>query len=892
MKLNNMISLALFGVVMITVLQEVEFVNAQGCVPQYLDPKSFIECGSRGFVMRCNSTGMTEVPSKYPLVNSTYTQPLCLLDLSNNSISHIWNQSFVSKKNIDPSKVRWLYLHNNSLTHISADAFHGLTNLVYLNLSRNMLQVNSFEHNAFKHLVSLLDINFKVNNFTTFEGLDKELVYLNKLKGLYINPLTENCVFGPQFQYLRSLITVGLSGMDNSCNFEVVGNETFQYVRQAQYLFLNMCNVTRIEANALSHFQNLTDLDISYNEKLNFNGMNQALYGLINSTTLKTLNVNKIHSLYELGVMLKASDLDNLSTLRALETLYMDLNKIEVLDPEILSPKVMFPASLQNFTLSGNRLTYGKYVSYVDCAWNISFIDISRQHVRYDPFYPHDSPFSDSTTYHGYTKYLKRPNQNIVSTTQNEVMDACYCNNTDSDNIIHLPRNLRKLKWHKSFLQFEIPCVYFKNGSHLTYLDLSFNLLTEWRGPIHGLTNLKHLDLSENYCHTVSNCFFQGFPNLEHLNMSGNNQIGNSFDPRYNQNARTMFSNQKKITKLDLSFCGIEQLPEDIIQNMTALKELRVNKNAITDWNQDLSQCMCLRHLDISDNMFKSLPKTFTSYLDKLVTSPCNNGTNVTLLLGGNPFDCSCDSFEFFEWLVATKVFVQFKHTDTCNRDGHSQSMTSKDDFRKLITDIQNDPLCKKTPQWVTVVLVVVSALAGGVVSSFIGILVYRNRWKLRYMYYSKNRRYVHEGYDHLFAKDAVISYAKGNASFIKDVVVPVLEREHGLSLWVVDRDQQAGASIAENITYAIYNSRKMVLLIDKEYLQNSWCNYDMNMALVETVESKRQLIIVVLMERQSTDTLPINVLRLLQKERSLEYPEFGEDMGAFWTNLASEIRA
>ncbi|WAQ95444.1 TLR4-like protein [Mya arenaria] len=195
--------------------------------------------------------------------------------------------------------------------------------------------------------------------------------------------------------------------------------------------------------------------------------------------------------------------------------------------------------------------------------------------------------------------------------------------------------------------------------------------------------------------------------------------------------------------------------------------------------------------------------------------------------------------------------------------------------------------------RWITWAISGSSALVAVLLTLIISTIVYRNRWKLRYVYYSRKRRYVQAGFDRLFSNDAMISYSKGKATFIKSSVVPSLEHTRDLSLWIHDRDSAAGESVAENITHAICTSRTTVLFIDNEYLTDSWCGYDMNIALVESVETQRKLIIVVLMEGLNADRLSIEVLRLLRNERSLEYPESenDNDLEAFWNELAMEIR-
>jgi hypothetical protein len=235
--------------------------------------------------------------------------------------------------------------------------------------------------------------------------------------------------------------------------------------------------------------------------------------------------------------------------------------------------------------------------------------------------------------------------------------------------------------------------------------------------------------------------------------------------------------------------------------------------------------------------------------------------------------------------MLSTNVNIKI---DTCILNSEEKGISKKSDLKKIIHDLKMDICNDKT--WITWTVGTVCVVFGSLVSIVASLMVYRYRWKLRYLYYRRNRRFNHEGFERLFENDAFVSYAKSNASFIKRYMVPSLEKERGLRLWVADRNSMPGTSIAENITHGINISRKSVLLIDKEYLKESWCNYEMNMAHVESTETKRKLIIIVLMNDIPLKKLPICIMRFLRSEQTLEYPKHKQDLDTFWTDLADQI--
>ncbi|XP_053378250.1 toll-like receptor 4 [Mercenaria mercenaria] len=867
--------LVLFGTVVAVACVTIAQAAADDCKIDYLanQTKSSKEYIAEGcYSVRCDNLSLTEVPKDYP--DPPTNKSLCFLDLSWNNFDQLKNNSFVNAANLNTSLIRNLYLDNSNISYISSNAFLGLSGLLYLNLSgNNLIWPSGFGKGIFKPLSNLTYLNIKENNLQTFEGLGVELGY-TKLGGIYAE-LCANCTFGKEFEQLEHLVNLSLSGRSKgACNVSVVHNNTFEGLTKLQRLWLSSCNIREIEANTFNPLnKSLILLDISYNEKMNFTRMNTALYGLRNSSKLEVLNVNRIHNVHDLGVAVKKRDLENLSTLRSLITLHMDLNKIEIFDEEIFDPIFMFPSSLRDLTLSGNRLSFGKYINFIHNATNITCLDISRQHLYYDPFlYEHFEPENIQEDSKTANKCMQYEPSEFPNDTCNDSCSIC------------IPPNLHRIKWRKSFLNFNTEMTLNICGANnLSHLDLSFNLLTEWKGSIKGLEHLKHLDLSENYCSEVAPAFFDNFRQLKHLNISGN-ILGVSFGQTSSFNlSNNIFRNLTQITVLDLSNNRIERFSDkQIFKDLRNIEVMYLHSNLMGDWEYVMPESKSLKLLDLSRNKLSTLSEKLRAYLDRLC-----QGTlcNVSLILENNPLECSCKTLSFLKWMLSTKVVVE---RDECRFNTEQRNISENEALHAMIETLEKKEYLDRS--WQTWTVGIICAIVGCFTSIVIGVVVYKYRWKLRYLYYSRNRRFNHEGFERLFENDAFVSYSKCKASFIKNKMVPSLEEQRGLRLWVTDRNSIPGTSIAETITHGIYNSRKSVLLIDTDYLKDSWCDYEMNMVHVESTEARRKLIIIVLMENIPLENLPINVMRFLRSERSLEYPEHGHDLDVFWTNLADEI--
>ena len=925
-KTRAAISLSVTILLLLTFLTRAQSLEPERlCSEAKLGTQDEMQCKG-GFAWNCSYLNLRQVPTYFPKSNST--SKLCLLNLSWNRLTTIDNNSFKSLKDL-----KWLWLNHNHLTKIEPDAFVGLRYLTYLNLSSNKLEYpQSFGDQVFNPLVSLKYLNLKDNLIQTYNALDTLLQPMRKtLEGLLISGCY-NCTFGQGFEFFSKMKSLSLSGSWNAagetnCNISVLLNDTFIHLSRLEELFLAFCNIGVVESGAFSPLKHIKTLDIYFNPKLQFRGMRNVLNGLVNST-ICILDVSAIHEQYERGTELLREHIEPIQYLKKLKVLYMELNKLEVINETVFD---LIPSSTSHFMLAGNRLTYGKYVEKLSNMKHIVTMDLSRQHLNYDPFLqkhqehlydtpagarmdlshrlkdnsewykPTDKEFGLSHLSHVDSFQLCADSLSETTTKNEEITDltdidslkghgdafSCWvCVSLCAHNMtcICVPENLKYLYWRASFVYVHIHALSVCLPNSLQVLNMSFNLLEEWHGPIIGLEELHELNLAENICYYMSPYFLDNFYGLLRLNLSFN-YLGPSLDPA-GKHAGQHFKNLKKLQVLDLAGNGIDGLSVDIFEHMTNLKNLSLGRNLLTQWNATLNT-KCLQLLDLSNNKIESLPEQFRNYLDEIARltpeQTCNRTGNLTLRLNGNPIQCNCDNRPFLRWLSKSPVDVHFDSTDECHlTDGSRLKLIESYVIPGAVDRLDRDCV---PYVWIGV------SIGIFVVSILLCIVVYRYRWKLRHVYYSSRRRYQHTGYSRLFERDAFISYAKTEAAFIKEKLVPSLEGDHDLKVWVADRDAMAGASIAENLTHAIYGSKKSVLLLSRRYFIESWCNYEMNMARVESIESQRKLMIIVLYEDVSAKEMPLDYLRLLRTVQCLEYPNHPQNLDTFWTSLAQAIQ-
>ena len=177
----------------------------------------------------------------------------------------------------------------------------------------------------------------------------------------------------------------------------------------------------------------------------------------------------------------------------------------------------------------------------------------------------------------------------------------------------------------------------------LTELDLSRNSLSvidtfTIRNP--GI--LRSLDLSSNDIVEISPGAFSQLVNLEILSLSENNLQTLPED---------IFLGLDNLKTLRLSFNGIFSIPLGLFNHLISLEELDMRNNHI-HWIaggvfQNLTH---LKTLELSENNLRTLSSD--------VLSDMRNFHDFSVGLYGNPWDCSCDSKQFLNFLTLHKANV------------------------------------------------------------------------------------------------------------------------------------------------------------------------------------------------------------------------------------------
>lgn len=242
-------------------------------------------------------------------------------------------------------------------------------------------------------------------------------------------------------------------------------------------------------------------------------------------------------------------------------------------------------------------------------------------------------------------------------------------------------QQLKELYLSANYLE-SIPIEEFANSKILKLLDLSFNKITEIEDNIILNPSLVELLLNNNKIREIPIKIFENLENLKTLNLA-NNDIHFISD--------SIFRRLIALEKLDLQNNELNILPRDIFKGLRHLQILNISKNPITELDDRLmednlelnilkasethislisggllSRLRRLKILNISNNSrlisvadFKFSSSNHLEYIDlsygNLTTIPkfiMYLDSVEQLSLEGNPWQCTCASRWFTEWLT------------------------------------------------------------------------------------------------------------------------------------------------------------------------------------------------------------------------------------------------
>ena len=829
-------------------------------------------------VADCNARNFSSIPN---IPNSSLIDVL-LLD--SNDLHNLTVGSFSQFPNILS-----LSLADNVIGSIDVGAFQNLHKLQILNLTGNRLKYfNSvFKRGIFKYLnrleiLSLIrnaDSNYRNQTYPEFALSD-----VTSLKRLYLDGLT-NQTFGKGFSNMTSLRV--LSFRDGYCNIQNLFNETFIHVKQISNLSLTKCSIKHIEAGTFLPFKySLTNLDLSYNRDLGFHGVGKAAFGWQNSR-LQILNISSIVPEYAICVKVTINDLKYFRN-TSIEEMYVDGNRIEAFEHGALQ---LFPPTLTKVHVKRSRFTIGNYISDLNSLTGLTELDLSgyRSSKMFSEFsgsgntltnaecLEEDEPLC-SRLVERYNTQTNEASTNFVGASRYNKQASALKGRQMSHFapringlIVPLPPNLKKLTVQFKQMSFAITEIeIYKNK--LKVLDLSYNLLSLWHGPIEGVEDLESLDLSNNLATVIAPSFFSNFRSLKVLNISWNllnNALVDDVEGK-------LFDQMSTLRVLDLSGNMLPKLPSNLFNGLSNLTTLVVSKNVLYSVKVRVKHMKNLKRINLSHNMLRWLSHSFMSDLDTIANAASHE---VNLDLSYNPISCECANIHFLNWLLNSKIKQRHKmrYYYCFDAQRNNMSLLHLDRIVKSLSNSCTNTFGLTLGSTTIVLLFVFIVLAG---------VCYRYRWTFTY-WYTRGRydhRQINSDANYNFQYDAYVSFARENIDFYQNEMVPNTREKHLVS----PNDTRATEREVRSRPDLIEQSKKTVLMLSKNFLKDKMCLADFTHAQNEQGVTGRDVLVMILLEDLSGEHVPGELQNQIREDSYLKYEERNKEQ--FWQRFNEAI--
>uniref|UniRef100_A0A3B5MZ97 TIR domain-containing protein n=1 Tax=Xiphophorus couchianus TaxID=32473 RepID=A0A3B5MZ97_9TELE len=751
-----------------------------------------------------------------------------------NKIAYVEQGSF-----IDLVLLETLDMGNNKLTSLTANMFKGLSNLTILVLSKNKIQ--HIHESAFQCLTSL-------------QTLDIASI-----------PLTKVAEILPVF-HLPHLLAL---------NLKYIRFTTFDTKDLPLNLSLNFLLTDSVKQVLLdkSLLKNITNLDVAATSD-SFEGIHEVLGSLerLGDITFEYVDtwfpngllpaVCKVQTLRKLTI--SRSHFDNFTTDLALCSQLRELNLEDTFMHKLSKGSLQSMKQLRFLNLGYNMLT-----EVPDDIKSLSTLEILIMGENDISGLKCDD-FSKTTR-------LKELYLNANRITK---LERCITENLVNLKVLDMSNNLLKTFGDSFKVSLQ----------KLEALDISRNPIKYLDTDVfQHMKALKELKV-ETY-HFVDVPYFSGLENIENVtiyihtdstfqSLQSNNDKPFS-DVKTMKQLTLIGSNLGTVTlnlqlkSLTLSLTDLSSLGSKFFLPLPNLQNLDLSKSKLRSLDFLVqANLSALRYLNLTDNEINVISETVFQSLPSLRF----------LNLDNNPFSCECSNAGFIHWVVTNpQTQVVNAHQYKCFFP------VDKQEGLLLEFDVQS---CRDDGRFLYFIsssfLVALTLL-----SSFIYRFL---RWHLTYTFhlfraFLYDSRKGRKKDPHRF--DAFVSYNVHDEDWVYREMLPVLEGQQGWRLCLHHRDFQPGKPIIENITDAIYGSRKTICVISRSYLQSEWCSREIQMASFRLFDEKKDVLILLFLEEIPARHLsPYYRMRKLVKKRTyLSWPQAAQHPGVFWQNVQRALQ-
>ena len=347
---------------------------------------------------------------------------------------------------------------------------------------------------------------------------------------------------------------------------------------------------------------------------------------------------------------------------------------------------------------------------------------------------------------------------------------------------------------------------------------------------------LETVDVSNNGLRCINESSFDqsatncDWSSVKYLYLNNNNlgQISGNICNRNKQNILGFLKPASGLEVLDLSHNMIEtSYSLTPLSNLSNLKFLDLSSNLLHNFSLDLNNLRNLVKLKLENNNLKYLSHGTTKQLDKIQASR-QNSSCLEVDLSGNVFSCLCPYLNFLNWMTKTNIVLLNKKHYQCEfNDGVTTNMHN---IQLVIAKLES-----QCYSYIWFKFYISSQCLVYFLISMISLL-YRFRHDIRYLFLKLklNRHKLRNLLNpKQYTYSAFVSCVRIDCrKFVIQKLLPNLETEETrLKFCVAQRNFVVGVTIIDNIMRAIDNSKKVIFIISKAFLDSGWCKEELRIA-------------------------------------------------------------
>ncbi|XP_061188406.1 toll-like receptor 2 type-2 [Saccostrea echinata] len=369
-------------------------------------------------------------------------------------------------------------------------------------------------------------------------------------------------------------------------------------------------------------------------------------------------------------------------------------------------------------------------------------------------------------------------------------------------------------------------------------------------------------------------------------------------------NHKTLFKKCKQLTNLEMStfdfsvFSGDDF--RDMLSPLTHLQELILRQTMLYTV-PDISIFPSLISLNLEENWIRQVHKDdfqnnsrlekisfrknqLTTVREDSFTDVIWKQPNLSIDISHNPFACDCDLEWFINWAYGKGIIL--KNSD--------YQCDSPKQWKGTRLDVHIESLKTSCHPFSTLLVTMLTVCSFMFIFVFILILVWKLRWDVKYYLHKwTNRRSKYQALIERELKeyDGFVAYNTRDRKWIMSELVDVMEKKENYKLCLHERNFLPSCAHVDNILESIEASRKFILVLSNNFMEDQWCNYETIIANHKLADGNGDRVFLILLGKISSKHFTVALKTLLKSVENAEWTVNENGKKLFWNKLKSFMR-